>query len=266
MKKIVKKTLILVGSIVLLPLALTAIRIIQIKSDLGRMAPLETGEVVKGVYSLKDSRVNMYLVKTSNTCIAIDAGNDTENIRKELKRMNVNPADVAAVFLTHSDADHVGALDLFQKARIYLSKQEVQMIDGSKSRFLVFKNQLKFVYTVLDDNETIHIDSLKIMAVSTPGHTPGSMCYVVDGQYLFTGDSMGLRSGKADIFSKTINMDNKTQRESMQKLASLTRVKYIFTAHHGYSDSFDNVFNNNEKAKSSLEGKGYQIEETEVIL
>jgi glyoxylase-like metal-dependent hydrolase (beta-lactamase superfamily II) len=116
------------------------------------------------------------------------------------------------------------------------------MIDGRTPRFLIFKNKLNRKHVSLNDNEIIKVDSLNVTAILTPGHTPGSMCYLVDGRLLFTGDSMSLKSGRADIFSKTINMDSDTQRESLKKLARLTGVQTIFTAHFGMSDSFEKAF------------------------
>lgn len=53
---------------------------------------------------------------------------------------------------------------------------------------------------------------------------------------------MKLQDGKAEIFSKAINMDRDAQLESLKKLAKLKGVKYIFAGHFGYADSFDRAF------------------------
>jgi glyoxylase-like metal-dependent hydrolase (beta-lactamase superfamily II) len=242
MKKTVKRTLIVTGLILIPVVVFLGIRIFEVKSEIDKMTPLETKEIVQGVYSIKDSYVNLYLVKAAGRYIAFDSGNDPERVRKEMQKLNIDPADVAAVFLTHADSDHTGGLPLFQNAIVYLSNEEEQMIDGRTPRFLIFKNKLNRKHVSLNDNEIIKVDSLNVTAILTPGHTPGSMCYLVDGRLLFTGDSMSLKSGRADIFSKTINMDSDTQRESLKKLARLTGVQTIFTAHFGMSDSFEKAF------------------------
>ena len=78
----------------------------------------------------------------------------------------------------------------------------------------------------------------------TPGHTTGSMSYLVNGKYLFTGDCLSLISGKADKFASFINMDNKILETSLHKLKTLSGVDYIFTAHYGYSRNFKEAFSN----------------------
>ncbi len=242
MKKIVKRTLRVAG-ILLVPVVLfLGIRIYRTVNEVRKMTPVETGEPVPGVYSVKDKMVNLFLVKGAAGYIAFDSGHGPGGVRKELRKLNIDTAGVAAVFLTHADGDHTGGLPLFPNAAVYMANEEEQMVDGRTARFFIFKNSLKRRHAPLNDNQTVEVDGLKVTAILTPGHTPGSMCYLVDGRLLFTGDSMRLRDGKADIFSKTINMDSDIQRYSLKKLARLHGVQAVFTAHFGYTDSFDRAF------------------------
>ena len=242
MKKIVKRTLIAAGLILVTLVAFLGVRIFRTVKDVRRMTPVETKEIVRGVFSIKDANVNLYLVKSAGRYVAFDSGKDSSRVRREMGKLNIDPADVAAVFLTHADSDHTGGLPLFQNAAVYLANEEEQMVDGRKARFFVFKNKLTRKHILLNDNETVEIDSVRVTALLTPGHTPGSMCYLVDGRWLFAGDTMRLTSGRAGIFSRTANMDSGCQLESLKKLAGLTGVRMIFTAHFGYSDSFEKTF------------------------
>jgi len=142
----------------------------------------------------------------------------------------------------HSDVDHVAAVAIFKNAKIYLPRKEKQMINGNTARFYVTKNKFNFKYTPVDGNEIIKTAGLEIRGIETPGHTPGAMCYLVNNEFLFTGDSLSLQSGKVGLFSKFINMDNETQMQSLKKLARMQGIKYIFTAHHGFSDSYEKAF------------------------
>jgi hydroxyacylglutathione hydrolase len=242
MKKTTRRILLAAGVVVALLVVLLGVFAYRLKTELDQMKPADTGQIVDGVYAIKDSFVDLYLVKGPTRTIAFDTGNDSENVRKGLESLGLNPADVAAVFLTHADSDHVGGLPLFPRATVYLPKDEEQMVDGRTARFFLFKNRLNLAHTPLSDGQTVEIDGLKMTTIFTPGHTPGSASYLVNGQYLFVGDTASLKSGKVGIFSQMINMDSDVQRESLRKLAGLQGVTHIFTAHHGYSGSAEQAF------------------------
>lgn len=244
MNKSAKRIGIGFGIAIGLVLLLSGVLILAIYIEIRKMSSLETQKVVDGIYAVQDTYVNLFLIKGDNRYIAIDAGNNAARVQQALDRLQIDPQKVAAVFLTHSDADHIAGLSLFNNAVIYLSAAEEQMINGQTSRFLFLKNKLAYPYEGLEDNQLIDIAGLRVRGHLTPGHTPGSMCYVINDVYLFTGDSMSLKEGKADEFNDLFNMDSKTQQRSLKKLADLSRVKYIFTAHYGYADNYQNAFAN----------------------
>jgi hydroxyacylglutathione hydrolase len=239
-----KKILIRSGVGISLVLLLCGLVLVKIYFEVKKMSPMDTREIVKDVYAVQDGFVNLFLIKNADTYIAIDAGNNAEHIQQELARLHIDPKDVVAVFLTHSDVDHIAALSLFKNAVIYLSRAEEQMINGETSRFLFMKNRLGYPHELLEDNQVINISGLKIKGILAPGHTPGSMCYLINNNYLFTGDSLGIKNGKVKEFNKIFNMDTQTQRLSLGNLADLSGVEYVFTAHYGFTDDFQKAFEN----------------------
>jgi glyoxylase-like metal-dependent hydrolase (beta-lactamase superfamily II) len=96
-----------------------------------------------------------------------------------------------------SFGDHVGALELFDKAKLYMSKEEEQIKKKKKSKFLWFGNSIpRTDYILLEDREIIQVGNLKIESILVPGHISGTMAYLVDDKYLFTGDILSLKDGK----------------------------------------------------------------------
>jgi len=89
---------------------------LKMKSEVKNMHVIETKELVKDIFAVKNSFVNMFLLKDSDNYIAIDAGADEKVIKEELKKLNIDTAKVVAVFLTHGDGDHTAALSVFSKA------------------------------------------------------------------------------------------------------------------------------------------------------
>jgi hydroxyacylglutathione hydrolase len=239
MKKIFKRILWSIGIVVALMVIFSAGYILKFTSETKVMCPTETREIVDGIFSIKDSFVNMFLIGDSDQYVAIDAGNNSNRVLEELKKLNINPDKVIAVMLTHTDGDHVAALKLFKNAKVYLSRPEEQMINGKRSRFLFFGNKIYSKnYSLLDDQQIISIGKTKIMGILTPGHTAGSMCYLINDNYLFTGDALSLKAGKIEKFNEFFNVDSKTAAQSMMRVANIPGAEYIFTAHYGYTDNY----------------------------
>ena len=59
------------------------------------------------------------------------------------------------------------------------------------------------------------------------------MAYVVSDRWMFTGDTVWLRDGRASPNPAWFNRDNKALRDSLHRLATLDGVEGIFTAHSG---------------------------------
>ncbi len=244
MTKIVKRSLISLGAIFGILLLLSGVVLAKFYLESRKLSVLETREIAADIYAVKDTYVNLFLMKTNDTYIAFDAGNNIKKVEQGLVRLKIDPKKVAAVFLTHSDSDHTGACSLFPNAVIYLSKAEEQMINGRRSRFLFMKNRLGIPHERLEDNQIINVSGLRIKGIVTPGHTPGSMCFLVNDTYLFAGDTMGLKNGEVTGFNDFFNMDSQRQRKSLDQLADLSGVTSVFTAHYGFTDSHKIAFRN----------------------
>lgn len=219
------------------------IPLIKVRLAYGAMRPLDSREVTPGVYAVRTSFVNLYLVKGGDRYIAFDAGTDEAATKAALRGLGIDERDVSAVFLTHTDYDHVAAVPLFSSAQVYMADSnrsflgEKRGLTRSKAFAVMGRD-----YTALYDGETITVAGVRVQCVFTPGHTPGSACYLVDGKYLFTGDSLNLKDGKAVLFYGVFNMNNGKQRQSLRELSKLDGIEAVFTMHTGYTTDFKTAF------------------------
>lgn len=196
--------------------------------------PIGTQKINDNIFAVNSTMVNFYIYTDGKDTICFDSGINRLFSNIGLKRININPDSVSKLFLTHSDYDHTGGLGLFKNADIYLSADEEQMINGKTPRMLLKYNSIKRSYTLLKDNDIVNIGSIKVRAITTPGHTPGSMSYLVNDTVLFAGDTLLVRGGKVIPFNSFQNMDTKTQKESIKKLMEIKGISLICTGHSGY--------------------------------
>ena len=241
MKKVFAKLLRWLLGIGLFIIALAILYLIVFRSTVRKMTPAETARLTEDVYALRDKYVNMYLVRDGNDYIAIDAGIRPGSVKAEMKKLDIDPDRVKAVFLTHTDADHAGGVTLFRNAVVYLHEDEEQMINGETGRVMWIRNELNVQEYRLLDDKFIQIGDLRIDPVPTPGHTAGLTCYVVNDKYLFTGDAVSLQNGVIGLFPKYINKNSRKARKSIDNITGLEGVQYLFTGHHGYTADYNSA-------------------------
>jgi Zn-dependent hydrolases, including glyoxylases len=212
---------------------------LKMKSEIKKIHVPETAKITNDVYVIKNSFVNMFLVKDNDCYVAVDAGADENVIRVEMAKLNIDTAKVEAVILTHGDGDHTGALNLFKKAKLYLAKEEEQMINGQTAKMFMIHNSIsRKDYSLLDDNQEIKVGAVRVKCILTPGHTPGSMSYLINDSLLFVGDAFGLKNGALSKPNSFFSKDMKTAIKSFDKISNLPTAKYIFTAHTGFTNDY----------------------------
>ena len=121
---------------------------------------------------------NCYIITCPQTgdSVLVDAPAEAPEILKQLK--GTNPR---YILITHSHTDHVGALsELKSKLGIPVGTHRLDADRMSlRPDFL------------LDDGQEISFGNIRLKVLHTPGHTPGSVCFLV-GKYLMSGDTVFL--------------------------------------------------------------------------
>lgn len=94
---------------------------------------------------------------------------------KALKLANLKGFTIERIFITHGHSDHISDIGLIKRdTGALVVAHETSRIEKD---------------IAVSDNETISLGTLGIKAIHTPGHTPDSACYLVEGN-LFTGDTL----------------------------------------------------------------------------
>lgn len=234
MKRLKKSILVGVSIFAGLAILASVLFYVRFQKATKAMTPAETQIVNDTVFCVRDKFVNAFIFKGRNSYLMIDAGFSKKNFKKELKKIGLDPNQITSIFLTHTDGDHIGAMSLFKEPAVYMHREEEQMINGTNGKMKLVRFKWKYgAYKLLENNDSLIIDGLRIRILHTPGHTPGSSCFIVGNDYLASGDNLTINKGKVEQFVEMFNMDTPRQLESLKTLPEPASFKYILTGHHG---------------------------------
>ena len=164
--------------------------------------------------------------------------------------LEIDPEEVSDILITHQDTDHVGAVEddsdgLFNHCKLYLSEIENRYLTGEVRRRIAYKLYKLPMVTInnekvlLKDGDILDFDGIKVECILVPGHTWGHMVYLIDDEYLFTGDTIWFGSDGGYSFLSPLAEDNKLSLKSLKKLEEKIRSKNInplvITGHTGWS-------------------------------
>jgi hydroxyacylglutathione hydrolase len=199
-----------------------------------------TGKISDGFFIISFGFVAMYILASGKDLIAFDTGMTKIGALRGFKKLGLDPNRVTHIFFTHSDRDHVGGVKAFPKAALFLSVDEVAMLDRTTPRFFSFVYNKPFAasYTTLVDGQKVTVGATTIACIATPGHTAGSMSFLVNGSHLIVGDILNISKGKVVMDRASINIDNEKRRQSIRTVARLTGIETLCPMHSGYTRDF----------------------------
>ena len=166
-------------------------------------------------------QTNTYIIhdEASRTCCVIDPGYQADTILDEVEALGLT---VEAVLLTHGHFDHVGAVkDIAAETdcRVFLCAEDLSL----PPMFTAGKLYYTDTYA---EGSVLQLAGLSIRVLHTPGHTPGSVCLLID-RYLFSGDTLFAGScGRTDIGGSWAQI-----RDSLNRLAAIEADLVVFPGH-----------------------------------
>ncbi len=172
-----------------------------------------------------------YLLNVPGVLI-IDPGDEAPAIAAALTEFDT---PVEAYLLTHGHADHICALATLvaqHPAPVYLHEADAAWAFSEANQMPPFYTPTLSVpqdLMSLCDGQRLRFGDHTVQAIGTPGHTPGSVCYHVEGEkILFSGDTLFSGSiGRTDLAGgDTIRMQS-----SLQKLAAMAPETVVYPGH-----------------------------------
>lgn len=136
---------------------------------------------------------NSYVVRQEGElrAVLVDAGMAVSAILEFIEDRGLT---LEAVLLTHGHPDHVvGAAEIAAAtgAPVYLHQLDVKMVEIMPRALLAMLGidslDVPEEFETLDDGQVLQLAGLDIQVLHTPGHSPGSVSFLVDGA-LFDGD------------------------------------------------------------------------------
>ena len=174
---------------------------------------------------------NCFLVKcgASGAGVIIDPGDEGERIAREAQAFGIRPG---AVLLTHGHIDHTNAADLLREqfgAKVYCHRLDAPMVRGEDGESLFGLERVPCeIDREVEDGEVIRIGESEFKVLHTPGHTQGSVCYILDG-LVFSGDTLFMGSiGRTDLPGGS---DYQMTESLQKKIAALDGKMIVYPGH-----------------------------------
>jgi len=145
-------------------------------SDATKTLHYEDGqaEIHKVVVGPMDNNVYVLRCKQTGDAVLLDAANEHDRLLDLSKKLQVRQ-----VLETHGHWDHIQAVPEMRDAgySVFVTQQDAGMLPSYDE--------------LLEDDSVVEVGRLRLKTILTPGHTPGSMCFLVEGSpVLFSGDTL----------------------------------------------------------------------------
>jgi glyoxylase-like metal-dependent hydrolase (beta-lactamase superfamily II) len=177
-------------------------------------------QVVPGIYFLGGLSPSVaYVVETSQGLVLVDSGldDDAGPLKSQMTALGLNWKRINAILLTHVHGDHSGGAEALRAAtgaKVYAGAGDAQVLKDGQSREAFFGNYYMpnhklhptTVDVALTADQTLTFADVRIQALVMPGHTPGTVCYLLERKNLralFAGDVIMMLRGDENPRAET---------------------------------------------------------------
>lgn len=187
----------------------------------------------------------VYVIETDAGLILIDSGLDADaaKLSSQLTDLGMSVDQVRFILLTHVHADHsLGARRLreLSGAKICAGVDDSEELAAGRSRDAFLSTyelpDVMLHSTQIDvqlaDGQIIELGDARVECLGTPGHTPGSFCYLLERnrqRILFTGDTVSSRTGELGTYAAYLAP--RYRANASDYLASLRKLRGMSPPH-----------------------------------
>jgi N-acyl homoserine lactone hydrolase len=141
-----------------------------------------------------------------------------KKLAAQLEQLGVKPSDIKAMAISHTHPDHIGNVEMFPEAMLYVQKAEYEWPGANNApRF-----KAEHPVTKLEGDRDIFGDG-SLVILSTPGHTPGHQSLLVKlpktGEVILSGDAVHFKSNWENRGVPVNNVSKEQTLASMEKIA-----------------------------------------------
>lgn len=202
-----------------------------------KVVQIATGEI----------KANAFIVykDVSTKVFVVDPGAEYDKIKAHLDHYGIK--EVTHILLTHGHFDHIGAVAQLKEAtgaKVCIHERDLSMLGSQKDNLAAFaKTSVPECEAdiVFKGGETFEAAGMDVKVLHTPGHSGGSVCYIV-GDVMFTGDTLFyMYCGRTDFPGS----DPEEYAHSLNTvLGGLKKNYHVYTGHGVKTTLFDEFENN----------------------
>lgn len=181
--------------------------------------------------------------KDESKCVIVDPGANPQLLLDKLKE---NGQTLSYIILTHGHFDHLLALQELRDATgapLYIHEADNEMLLDPKKSLTTYVNietPQKGAEYFFKDGDILDVGGEELRVMHTPGHTPGSCCFI-NGTDMISGDTLFREgNGRYDLWGGSY----KDLRASLLKIAALEGDYKIYPG-HGPSTTLEHEKTNN---------------------
>lgn len=173
---------------------------------------------------------NSYIISDENgVCVIVDPEGRADVYTRYIESNALKPE---AILLTHAHFDHIGAMEPLRKeysVKVYAGEREKAVLNDPRINLtsMIGQGRSFEADVYLSDGEEFTIGSMTFRTMYTPGHTCGSVCYLID-DVMIAGDTLFMGScGRTDFPTGDWGKMN----ESLQMLKNLEGDYRVLSGH-----------------------------------